>query len=62
VGNDGRWDNPFWEYHLPVNPPFEFDLEDYTGPLTCEILNWNGPDGLEYRPRLPVGLNGMKES
>lgn len=47
------YDNPYWEFHLPVNPPgFRTDEDvvlDYV-----DIANWLDDDGVyRFYPRLP---------
>jgi hypothetical protein len=57
------YDNPYWEYHLPINPAIEpgkdldpetFELYEWTpSQFDNNILNWTNDQGeLEFRPRL----------
>lgn len=36
------YDNPYWEYHLPVSPPIQPGKD--IDPMTGELYSWNGPD------------------
>jgi len=62
------YDNPYWEYHLPINPPIEpgkdLDMDgniyEYTGNDSVEIGNWMTNDSLGYLPRLPIGIDKYK--
>jgi len=60
------YDNPYWEFHLPINPApdpeKDLDMDGdpyiYTGNNTVELHNWMDEAGnATYRPRLPIGLN-----
>lgn len=47
------YDNPHWEYHLPVNPPGAYFREGHDVLMTeIEIANWDSEGGYEFRPRL----------
>nr|ALS91346.1 PKD domain protein [uncultured bacterium] len=55
------YDNQHWEYHLPVNPPFDPENHvDVDGnPYTyvwrldrCDLANWDFGTHVGYRPRL----------
>lgn len=47
------YDNPYWEFHLPVNPPGAYFREGFDVMMTdIELGNWDTDGGFEYRPRL----------
>jgi hypothetical protein len=67
--NSPYYDNQYWEYHLPINPPIdpEKDLDmdgqlyEYTGLHAVELNNWLAENGTAtYRPRLPIGIDKYK--
>jgi hypothetical protein len=46
------YDNPYWEHHLPVNPPGAHFREDFDVMMTeVELTNWDNEGGWEFRPR-----------
>lgn len=47
-----KYDNPHWEYHLPVNPPGAYLAEGDIVMDRVDVRNWATDDGFEYRPRL----------
>lgn len=56
-----KYDNPYWEYHLPINPPIDpandrdVDGNPYTYVWTldsCDLANWTFSNHTGYRPRL----------
>lgn len=47
------YDNPYWEYHLPVNPPGAYFDKEFDVMMTeSDIANWFGDGGPEFQPRL----------
>lgn len=70
--NSPFYDNPRWEFHLPVNPPVpdERDVDYFTGepyvyagPDRCDILNWTDDDGnLVFKARLKESADWMTNS
>lgn len=47
------YDNPYWEFHLPVNPPGAFRTDEDVVLDHVEINNWLDDDGeYRFRPRL----------
>jgi hypothetical protein len=56
------YDNPYWEHHLPINPPIQpgTDLDIFTGgiyvhlgPVVLDLPNWLAPSGeYTFEPRL----------
>jgi len=64
--NSPYYDNPYWEFHLPINQPIapgkDLDMDgeiyEYTGYHAVELNNWLDEDGsATYRPRFPIGLD-----
>lgn len=56
-----RYDNPYWEYHLPINQPIDpaHDVDVDGNPYTyvwfldhCDLGNWSTDSSVEYRSRL----------
>lgn len=59
--NSPYYDNQYWEYHLPVNPPLDFEGavdvagNPYSYPWyldSCDLANWDFGGSIGYRPRL----------
>lgn len=46
------YDNPYWEYHLPVNPPGAYLAEGDVMMTELELANWDDEGGYVFRPRL----------
>lgn len=46
------YDNPYWEYHLPVNPPGAYRTKGDIVLDSVEIANWYENDVYVFRPRL----------
>lgn len=47
------YDNPYWEHHLPVNPPGAYFREGFDVMMTeVDIANWISEGGYEFQPRL----------
>jgi hypothetical protein len=50
------YDNPYWEFHLPINPPIapgkDLDMDGneyvYDGPSSIDIGNWTDETGAIY--------------
>lgn len=62
------YDNPYWEFHLPINPAPDFDRDvDFDGEpyehvaSQSDLGNWFNEGGeLVYRARLPIGLDAYQ--
>lgn len=63
------YDNPYWEFHLPINPPIQpgKDIDPMTGgvyiwdgPDSAEIANWLVKGEYTFQPRLRDSIQEKK--